>query len=64
MGGRGSGRGQNYKTQTTTVKHGLCKALGTAVYDYGEKSSADLMRSTTEKLIEYVGTEYGQDIDL
>lgn len=60
--GNNGGRGHNYKGKNTTTKSGLCKALGAAVYDYGQKSSADLMRSTTEKLIEHVGTQYGQDI--
>jgi hypothetical protein len=32
------------------------------VFDYGQKSAADLMRTSWEKLVQYVGTNYGQDI--
>ena len=59
--GRGRGRGQNY-AGTTSTKKGLCDALGTHVFDYGQKSAADQMRTSWEKVTEYVGTTYGQDI--
>jgi hypothetical protein len=36
--------------------------LGTNVFDYGQKSAADQMRNSWEKLAQYVGTNYGQDI--
>jgi hypothetical protein len=45
-----------------TTKKGLCGSLGTNVFDYGQKSAADLMRTSWEKLVQYVGTNYGQDI--
>jgi hypothetical protein len=32
------------------------------VFDYGHKAAADQMRTSYEKLIQYVGTTYGQDI--
>ena len=32
------------------------------MFDYGQKNSADQMRTSMEKLIQYVGTTYGQDI--
>jgi hypothetical protein len=32
------------------------------VFDYGQKSAADLMRTLWEKLVQYAGTIYGQDI--
>jgi hypothetical protein len=32
------------------------------VFDYGQKSAADQMRTSWEKLAHYVGTNYGQDI--
>jgi hypothetical protein len=32
------------------------------VFDYGQTNSADQMRTSWEKLVEYVGTTYGQDI--
>jgi hypothetical protein len=40
---------------------GLCTNLGTNVFDYGQKSSADQMRLSWEKLVHYVGTNYGQN---
>ncbi len=63
-GGRGRGRGTSYSgTGVTTTKHkGLCSALGIHVFDYGQKSSPDQMRTSWEKITEYVGTSYGQDI--
>lgn len=60
--GRGRGRGQNYTGSTATTKKGLCDALGTNVFDYGQKAAADQMRTSWEKITEYVGTTYGQDI--
>jgi hypothetical protein len=42
---------------------GLCTNLGTHVFDYGQKSAADQMRTSWEKLVQYVGTNYGQDIN-
>jgi hypothetical protein len=32
------------------------------VFDDGQKSAADQMRMSWEKLVQYVGTSYGQDI--
>jgi hypothetical protein len=40
----------------------VCGNLGTHVFDYGHNSAADLMRTSWEKLVQYVGTNYGQDI--
>ena len=60
--GRGRGRGQNYTGTSSTSKKGLCEALGTNVFDYGQKAAADQMRTSWEKITEYVGTTYGQDI--
>jgi hypothetical protein len=37
--------------------------LGTNVCDYGQKSAADQMRTSWENLVQYVGTNYGQDIN-
>jgi hypothetical protein len=42
--------------------HNMCTTLGTNVFDYGQKGSADQMRTSWEKLVQYVGTNYGQDI--
>jgi hypothetical protein len=62
-GGRGRGRGQNYNGSANAAKRGLCTNLGTNVFDYGQKSEADQMRTSWEKLVQYVGTNYGQDIN-
>ena len=60
--GRG-GRGQNYSgAGTGGGKQGLCSALGKNVFDYGQKASTDQMRTSWEKLVQYVGTSYGHDI--
>jgi hypothetical protein len=59
-GGSGRGRGQNYTVSANAVKRGLCTNLGTNVFDYGQKSAADQMRTSWEKLVQYVGTNYGQ----
>ena len=61
-GGRGHGRGHNYTGGNTTGKKGVCSALGTHIFDYGHKAAADQMRTSWEKLAQYVGTIYGQDI--
>ena len=61
-GGRGRGRGQNYTGGSKASKSGLCSALGSNVFDYGHKAAADQMRTSWEKVVQYVGTNYGQDI--
>ena len=40
----------------------MCSALGKNVFDYGQKASADQMRTSWEKLVRYVGTSYGHDV--
>jgi hypothetical protein len=59
---RGRGRGQNYTGATTAAKNGLCAALGSNVFDYGHRAATDQMRTSWEKLVQFVGTNYGQDI--
>jgi phage tail tape-measure protein len=44
------------------MKSGLCVTLRSNVYDYGHNAAADQMRTSWEKLVQYVGTNYGQDI--
>jgi hypothetical protein len=44
------------------AKSGLCAALGNNVFDYGHRAATDQMRTSWEKLIQFVGTNYGQDI--
>jgi hypothetical protein len=57
--GRRGGRGQ---TQTKIVKTGLTKELDGYIFDLGERSSADLMRTTQIKIAQYIGSMYGGDI--
>jgi hypothetical protein len=61
-GGRGHGRGQNYTGARTVAKSGLCAALGINVFDYGHRAATDQMRTAWEKLVQFMGTNYGQDI--
>jgi hypothetical protein len=46
------------------ARKGMCANLGTNVLDYGQKSAADQMHTSWEKLAQYlrVRTNYGQDI--
>lgn len=64
--GRGSGQGRgNYKGHGNTGTKGqvgACKELGGNIFDYGPKGSADLLRTSWDKLIQHAGTKYGQDI--
>jgi hypothetical protein len=41
----------------------MCTNLGINVFDYGQKSAADQIRISWEKLVQYVGTNYGKDIN-
>ena len=61
-GGRGRGRGQNYSGAGSGGKKGLCSGLGSNVFDYGQKAAADQMRTSWEKLVQYVGTTFGSNI--
>ena len=61
-GGRGRRRGQNYTGARMAAKSGLCTALGINVFDYGHRAAADQMRTSWEKLVQFMGTNYGQDI--
>ena len=58
----GRGRGSNYTGSASAPKKGLCTALSANVFDYGTKGTADQMRTSWEKLVQYIGTNYGQDI--
>ena len=66
-GGRWRGRGKPHAGRgtggTTTVKlQGLCLALGENIFTYGEKGSADQIKTTQEKIVQYVGIQYEYDI--
>jgi hypothetical protein len=56
------GRGQNYTGTRMAAKSGLCAALGNNMFDYGHRAAADQMRTSWEMLVQFVGTNYGQDI--
>jgi hypothetical protein len=62
-GGRVRERGQSYTGSANAAKRGLCINLGTNVFDYGQESAADQMHTSWEKLVQYVGTNYGQEIN-
>jgi hypothetical protein len=62
-GGDGRGRGQNYTGSANAAKRGMCTNLGTNVFDYGQKSAAYQMRTSWENIVQYVGTNYGKDIN-
>jgi hypothetical protein len=61
--GSGQGQGQNYTGSTNASKRGMCTNIGTNLFDYDQKSAADQMRTSWGKLVQYVGTNYGQDIN-
>jgi hypothetical protein len=44
------------------AKSGLCAALGINVFNYGHRAAMDQMRTSWEKIVQFVGTNYGQDI--
>jgi hypothetical protein len=62
-GRRGQERGQNYTGSDNAAKRSMCTNLGINVFDYGQNSAADQMRNLWEKLVHYVGTNYGQYIN-
>jgi hypothetical protein len=53
-GGRSRGRGQNDTVWANAARKGLCTNFGTNVFDYGQKSAADQMQTSWEKLAQYV----------
>ncbi len=59
----GSGRGRGgYNRASKPTKSGLCKELEGNIFDFGERSSADLMRTTYNKIAHHVGIKFGGDI--
>ena len=40
----------------------MCPDLGENVFIYVEKGSADQIKTTQEKIVQYVGIQYGNDI--
>jgi len=45
-----------------TVKYGLCKELEGHVFEYGGHGAADKMRITMEKIQQFVGLKFGEDV--
>jgi hypothetical protein len=61
--GPGGGRGNAYTGgRVKTTKVGLCKDLEGNVFDFGTTSTADQMRVLQEKIAQYIGAKYGEDI--
>jgi hypothetical protein len=61
--GPGGGKGNAYTSgRVKTAKVGLCKYLEGNVFDFGTTSAADQMRIMQEKIAQYIGAKYGEDI--
>jgi hypothetical protein len=60
--GQGHGRGTGYTSKPKTLKVGLCKELESNIFNYGVLNAADFMRTMQEKIGQYVGIKYGEDI--
>ena len=60
--GQGAGRGNTYDGKGKSTKTGLCKDLEGNIFDFGTTSAADQMRITQEKIAQYIGAKYGEDI--
>jgi hypothetical protein len=60
--GPGGGRGNAYIGKGKLTKVGLCKDLEGNVFDFGTTSAANQMRITQEKIAQYIGAKYGEDI--
>ncbi len=56
------GRGSGYSAKPKTPKVGLCKQLKSNVFHYGGYNAANTMRVTQEKMQQYVGITYSEDI--
>jgi hypothetical protein len=61
--GPGSSRGNAYTGgRVKTTKVGLCKDLKGNVFDFGTTSAVDQMQILQEKIAQYIGAKYGEDI--
>ena len=61
-GGRGCGHGSGYTPKPRVTRTGLCKDLKGHIFDYGAHNAADLMQTTQEKIVQYMGSKYREDI--
>ena len=59
---RRRGQGHNFSSAKSASKKGLCKDLGNNAFDYIHKEEAVQMRKSWDKLVQHIGTKYGQDI--
>ncbi len=61
--GLGGGRGNAYSGgKRKTTKVGLCKDLKGSVFNFGTTSAANQMGIMQEKIAQYIGAKYGEDI--
>ncbi len=60
--GQGRGHGMGCTSKPKTLKVGLCNELENNLFNYGVPNAADLMRTTQEKIGQYVGIKYGENI--
>jgi hypothetical protein len=51
-----------YSSKPKTTKMGLCKELEGHIFDYGRHGATDTMRVTQEKIQQYVGIKFDEDI--
>jgi hypothetical protein len=59
----GIGRGSAYSgDKGKMTKVGLCKDLEGNVFNFGMTLAADQMRITQEKIVQYIGAKYREDI--
>ena len=61
-GGQVRGLGHNYSGASSAAQKGLYNSLGTSVSECSHNSAADQTRTSWKKLVQYVSTNYGQDI--
>jgi hypothetical protein len=60
--GQGCRRGPGYRLKPKSAKVGLCKELESHIFNFGVSNVANPMRTTQEKITQYVGIKYGEDI--
>ena len=58
----GQGRGTGYTSKANTKNVGMCAELHHHIFNYGVANAADLMRTTQEKIAQFVGSKFGEDI--
>jgi hypothetical protein len=60
--GQGCGHGTGYTSKPKTSKVGQCKELENNIFNHSLPNAADLMRTMQEKIGQYDGIKYGEDI--